>query len=53
MAYPIMHESSSVVPRALKITSSFGLLSPVNVPEVPAQRILTLHTFVNLSHTCE
>ena len=35
MTYPIADASSSVVPSASNISSSFGRLSPVNVADVP------------------
>ena len=46
--YPICEESSSVDPKALKITSSFGFLAPVKVADVPKQskkQMLGLITF--------
>ena len=38
--YPIAEESSSVVPSASNISSSFGLLSPVNIADVPGMQVL-------------
>ena len=36
--YPSADDNSSVVPRASKIASSLGLLSPVYVDDVPIER---------------
>jgi len=50
ISYPIADVSSSVVPRASNMRSSFLLLSPVNVadvPETPAHALCTCQYFAH------
>ena len=50
--YPIADDSSSVVPKALNITSSLGLLSPVYKADVP-KITQNLTTFISKRATTD